>query len=314
MEVASSSRNRRRSSSHQRGEHPSEQPPGLTDDLERPVIAQRSRLADVPRVELTLLVQHRREYRRTPLPRAALGPGDDGRGGRHGLKTSPVAAGAIRAVGVRADVPYVAGATLDPAVEPPVRDDPAPDPGPHLDEEQIVHAPGHPAPVLPERHHVHVVVHENGGGILPGEGLAYREAVPARHDRGAPQQPRCLLHRPRDPHPYGAHVVLARALLPEKPRQQSFDPTEDRLGTLPDVRRLPPVFNELAAQRGKRNVYGGGAKIHRGYEASGTGDAQEGRPTTTLRLGETVLDEQAGLEQAPHLQRGLAPADAQGFC
>jgi hypothetical protein len=110
-------------------------------------------------------------------------------------------------------VPYVPRASLGPAVETTVGNNAAPDPCADLDKEQVVYGLAHPAPVLAERHHVYVVVDEDGGGVLAGECIPYGEPIPAGHDRGRPQQPRRLLDGSRNPHAYGPHFVPARVLL-----------------------------------------------------------------------------------------------------
>ena len=67
-----------------------------------------------------------------------------------------------------------------------VDDDPAPDAGPDLHEQQVIDGRPPARPVLAEGHHVHVVVHQHGNA---GEPLAEvrrdRHSVPARHDRRA---------------------------------------------------------------------------------------------------------------------------------
>src|SRR5215208_3313443 len=54
---------RRVERTHQRSQHPSNEPPGLTDDLERPVVSEARRLSYVPRAELSALSQRLREDR-----------------------------------------------------------------------------------------------------------------------------------------------------------------------------------------------------------------------------------------------------------
>ena len=73
----------------------------------------------------------------------------------------------------------VPGAALGAPVEAAADDDPATYTRADLDEDHVGDALRHPAPVLAERHHVHVVVHEDGSGILPGKRAAYRESDPS---------------------------------------------------------------------------------------------------------------------------------------
>jgi hypothetical protein len=75
-------------------------------------------------------------------------------------------------------------AALGATVEAAADDDAAAYTRADLDEDHVVHTLRHAAPVLADRHHVNIIVHEDGSGILPGKRAAYREAVPARHDRG----------------------------------------------------------------------------------------------------------------------------------
>src|ERR687894_301837 len=194
------------------GEHPAHDPARLPDDVERVMVPEGCRSPDVPGVEPAPLLQPLPEGRRRPAPRAPLRLGGYGGGRGHSLQAPPVAARADGAIGVHADVPDVPRAPLSPAVEPSVRDDRAPNPGPYLDEEQVVHALPHPAPVLAEGHHVDVVVHEDRGRVLVGEDAPYGVAVPSRHDRGALEQPRSLLDRPRHTHPDRQDVSRPRPL------------------------------------------------------------------------------------------------------
>jgi hypothetical protein len=78
----------------------------------------------------------------------------------------------------------VPGAALGTTVKAAANDDPATYTRADLDEDHVGDALRHPAPVLAEHHHVHVVVDEDGSGILSSKRVAYREAVPTRHDRG----------------------------------------------------------------------------------------------------------------------------------
>src|SRR5215211_4278596 len=94
---------------YQGSERLSHESPGLPDDLERVVISERRRLADVFRAEFAPLLQHFGESWAEPVPRATFRLRDDGRGGRHRFETSLVAARANRTVGIHADVPYVPG-------------------------------------------------------------------------------------------------------------------------------------------------------------------------------------------------------------
>src|SRR5215212_106422 len=293
------------------GQHLSHEPPRLPYDLERVVVPEGGGLADVPRGERTALVEDLPEDGGEAFLRAPLRFGGDCRSGGHRFEAPPVAARANRPVRVHADVPYVPSAPLAAALQMPVRDDAAADAGADLDEEHVVFALADAVPVLAQRHHVHVVVHEDRGIVLVGERRAYGKPVPTRHDRRAPQNPRGALHGARNPHTYGHYVPRISPLLCEQLRKQLLDPVEHLVRTVLDVSMLTAMHQDLAAEGGQGDVSGGGAEVHGGYQASRTGDAQEGGAPSSLRLGQAILGEQAGPDQPPHLHGDLAPADAQ---
>ena len=110
---------------------------------------------------------------------------------------------------------YVPGAPLAAALQMTVRDDAAADAGAYLDEEHVVFAFAKALPVLAQRHHVHVVVHEDGGFVLACERLTYGKPVPTGHDRRAPQNPRGVLHGTRNPDTYRQNIMRIGPLLRE---------------------------------------------------------------------------------------------------
>src|SRR5215217_7554858 len=97
----------------------------------------------------------------------------------------------------------------------PVRDDAAADAGADLDEEHVVFALAKAIPVLAQRHHVHVVVHEYGRFVLACERLTYGKPIPTGHDRWAPQNPRGVLHGTRYPNTYRQNIMRISPLLRE---------------------------------------------------------------------------------------------------
>ena len=94
-----------------------------------------------------------------PLVRQLLG---EGAAAGHRLDAAPVAAAAERVAGVGdLDVAEVAGGALGAAVDVAADDDPGADAGGDLDVEQVVDASQPAVAVLPQGHHVHVVVDEH---------------------------------------------------------------------------------------------------------------------------------------------------------
>src|SRR3712207_4710735 len=277
------------------------------------IIAQGGRLADVSGAELAPFSQDLKEYRGEALPRTALRLQGDRRAGSHRFEASPVAARTDRAFGIHADVAYVPGATLDPPIETPVGVDPTAYPGADLYEEHVVYTLAHPSPVLSERHYVDVVVDEHRGRVLPGERIPYGKQVPPRHDRGRPQEPRGLLDRTGHAHPDGQDILRPRRLFIQEPRKKLLDPTQYGLRTVPDVRGLPLMRQQPAAERREGDVDRGSPEVNRGYQPGGARDPQERRAPVTLRLRQTVLHQKASLEQPPDLHRDLAPAHPEVF-
>ena len=110
---------------------------------------------------------------------------------RDRLQAADVAASADHVGAVRRpDVADVAGRAAGAAVDVPVGDDAAADPGADLDEQQVVgRAPVDP--VLAAGHDVDVVVDEDRRAVAIREPLRDREVVPARHDRRADRAARC---------------------------------------------------------------------------------------------------------------------------
>ena len=110
-------------------------------------------------------------------------PGGDRRAAGHGFEAThvPAAAHRIDVVG-DLDVAEVAGGALGTAAQLPVADDAAADSRGNLDEHEVVdvaEADG----VLPERHHVDVVVDDDDDVERGADERRHVEAVPAGHDR-----------------------------------------------------------------------------------------------------------------------------------
>src|SRR5919108_6022009 len=97
----------------------------------------------------------------------------------------------------------------------PVCDDAATYARAYLDEEHVVFAFAQTIPVFAQRHHVHVVVHEDRRFVLISESRAYGKPIPTGHYRWAPQYPRGALHGPRNPDTYRQNILRICPLLSE---------------------------------------------------------------------------------------------------
>src|SRR5437667_11780841 len=119
-----------------------------------------------------------------------------------GLETAGVAAAANDGRVVRdLDVAHVAGTPLGTAMEPAVRDDPSPDPGPDLDHDDVVVAGRDTRPPLAQGQDVDVVVDPDGRAVPGGEPIPDRIEVPAGHDRRRDRSSGLELDRSRDADP-----------------------------------------------------------------------------------------------------------------
>ena len=98
------------------------------------------------------------------------------------------------------DVADVARRALGAAHRPPVRDQPSADPGPDLDEHEVLGVRPRAGP-LAERHQVRVVVDERRRAVPVREPRRDRIAVPAGHDRRRDRDPGRMLDRARQPEP-----------------------------------------------------------------------------------------------------------------
>src|SRR4051812_49779747 len=97
-------------------------------------------------------------------------------------------------------VPDVPGGALRPAMDAPVGDDPAPDAGADLHEQQVI-AVAPVRPVLAQGHDVHVVVDEHRRVVVAGAPLAGRGTRPAPPPRPRARPPPPGRPRPRGPPP-----------------------------------------------------------------------------------------------------------------
>src|SRR5215213_6980436 len=155
-----------------RGQRLADRPPRLTNGRESAVVATPRGIPDIFHGELALLLQEDHEGRGFTFPSAPFRLQHYRRGRRHRLQAAGVSARAEGPLGIHADVAEVPGAALSATVEAAADDDPAAYSRTDLDEDHVGDALRHPAPMLAERHHIHVVVYEDRGSVLPGERLA----------------------------------------------------------------------------------------------------------------------------------------------
>ena len=109
------------------------------------------------------------------------------------------------------DVPDVARGTICAPVDVTLHDDPGADPRPDLQVHEIRHS-GVDESMLPERHGVDVVLHEDGRPVPRGEVARDVKVVPAGHDRCVTDPSRPVVHRPGDVDADRAHVCCSEVL------------------------------------------------------------------------------------------------------
>src|SRR5690606_18647532 len=182
-ETATDDDHRRVDEAHQPGQHSTDPPAAVANELDAGHVALGGAVGDV--------LRGHRAVGGEPLGEGGRGAGTRGqqrvpgqrRAAEQRLQATRVAACADRAVRIGLDVANVAGTPVGTAVRLAVEIDAATDPRTDLDEEQVVGGPGHAAEALPHGHDVHVVVHHDRTAVLPRQHVAHRVAVPARHDR-----------------------------------------------------------------------------------------------------------------------------------
>ncbi len=200
---------------------------------------------------------------------------------------------------IYADVAYVAGATVGPAIDCPVADDAAADTRADLDGQERLQPAPRPGPLLANGHDVDVVVHHHP---RRWEAALHErldgEPFPQGHERGGNEHARSELHRPGHADADSHHLGGIAAA----PRQQ----VGDQLGHAPQeliragahVGRLGTLLQDAPAKVGQSDIYAGRADVYADDVAQAGINVEQVGTATAGRFAFPYLGEDTGGDQA----------------
>ena len=217
--------------------------------------------------------------------------------GRPRLDAAELAAAAERRLGrVELDVADIAGSAATAAIDLAAGHDAAADAGAGLDEEEVIGVRPE-APMLRQRHQVHVVVDQrvDAEGFL--QPAADVEIVPLAHDRRADHPPALVIDRRRQAEADAEHLArLASGALQQR-AATARDLAQDRQRPAGDVDVDGLLREDARPEVGDGDAGDALADIRRQGDGEGLVELQDARRPAAAGLARGGLVDQADLQQ-----------------